>query len=216
MTRFRAAIFDFDETMIDLEPQHVAASIAVCDALGSDYQRLPETLRLASGRRIVDELSEMRDFFGWNETVDELLAIRQKRFDELSSSVDIDLLPGVRESIDVIRKNGMKLAIATSAVGSSVRAVLRRLGLAGDFDVIVDGSMVRRAKPDPEAYLLTAEKLGVTPPHCVVFEDSQVGVAAAKAAGMYCVAVRNPNAHFRQDLTAADVEVTPPAECSGR
>jgi beta-phosphoglucomutase-like phosphatase (HAD superfamily) len=60
-------------------------------------------------------------------------------------------------------------------------------------------------KPDPESYLLTARKLDVEPHDCVVFEDSEVGVVAAKAAGMYCVAIRNPRARIRQNLGAADL-----------
>jgi beta-phosphoglucomutase-like phosphatase (HAD superfamily) len=66
---------------------------------------------------------------------------------------------------------------------------------------------VRRGKPDPEAYLVTAEKLGVEAAECVVFEDSHVGVVAAKRAGMFCIGVRNPRAQTVQDLDAADVVV---------
>ena len=73
--------------------------------------------------------------------------------------------------------------------------------------IIVDGSEVTHPKPHPEAYLLTASKLAVEPRRCAVFEDSTVGVRAAKNAGMYCVAVRNPNAKSVQDLGPADVVV---------
>ena len=71
----------------------------------------------------------------------------------------------------------------------------------------MDGSEVAHGKPDPEAYLITARKLGVAPAECVVFEDSHVGVVAAKRAGTFCVAVRNPRALIRQDLSMADVIV---------
>ena len=86
-------------------------------------------------------------------------------------------------------------------------AVLTRLGIRDAFALIVDGSEVVNGKPDPEAYLVTARKLGVNASECVVFEDSHVGVIAAKRAGMYCIAVRNPRAQTRQDLSAADVIV---------
>ena len=75
------------------------------------------------------------------------------------------------------------------------------------FELIVDGSEVTHGKPHPEAYEVTARKLGVPPDACVVFEDSHVGVEAAKRAGMFCVAVRNPTARLPQDLSGADVSL---------
>ena len=60
-------------------------------------------------------------------------------------------------------------------------------------------------KPDPEAYLLTAQNLGINPEQCIVFEDSERGVGSAKGAGMFCVAVRNPRARSEQYLSAADI-----------
>jgi len=84
---------------------------------------------------------------------------------------------------------------------------LRRFAIRDCFALIVEGRDVVKGKPDPEAYLLTARRLAIEPPHAIVFEDAQVGVLAAKAAGMYCIAVRNPNAQTRQDLSAADVVI---------
>ena len=98
-------------------------------------------------------------------------------------------------------------AVTSSSVASSIDAILRRTGIRDLFAIIVDGGEVTHPKPHPEAYLLTASKLGVEPRRCVVFEDSTVGVRAAKNAGMYCVAVRNPNAKSVQDLGPADVVV---------
>ncbi|MFN2441281.1 MAG: HAD family hydrolase, partial [Thermoanaerobaculia bacterium] len=80
-----------------------------------------------------------------------------------------------------------------------------RAGLREKFALIVDGSEVVNAKPHPEPYLVTARKLGISPADCVVFEDSGIGVASAKSAGAYCVAVRNPNSKRHQDLDAADL-----------
>ena len=74
--------------------------------------------------------------------------------------------------------------------------------------VLDDGSEVTRAKPDPESYLVTAGRLGVDPSRCVVFEDSAIGVRAAKNAGMFCIAVRNPRSQKFQDLALADVVVS--------
>lgn len=213
--RFAAVLFDFDETIIDLEPQHTAAYAALCRDLGDDYEQLPESFRLGSGRRVIDEIREMRAHFGWTEPEDELFARRQRHFDALCESSALELMDGVRELIAQLRTWGVPLAITSSAAGASIDAILRRLGLRDAFALIVDGSEVLHGKPDPEAYLLTARKLGVRAGDCLVFEDSHIGVAAAKRAGMFCVAVRNPRAREAQDLGAADLVVDSMREVLG-
>jgi HAD superfamily hydrolase (TIGR01509 family) len=205
MASFRAAIFDFDETMIDLEPQHAVADTSLCASMGSDYLALPEAYRHASGRRVIDDIREMREYFGWTAPVEELERLRQRQFDEACATSELALLPGVEAAIRDLQRRGLTLAITSSAVGSSIERILARLGLRAAFALIVDGSEVTHPKPHPEPYLLTAEKLGVPPADCVVFEDSRIGVLSAKAAGMYCIAVRNPNARTHQDLSAADL-----------
>lgn len=207
LPRFKAAIFDFDETMIDLEAQHTRAYDRLCRSVGDDYQRMPEEFRRGSGRRIIDDIDEMREFFRWPQPVEELFEIRQRYFDEALRRSDLRLMPDVEQTVRMLHAAGWRLAITSSAVRESIEDVLIRFGLREFFELIVDGSEVQRGKPDPEAYLLTAAKLGVDPASCVVFEDSTVGVHAAKAAGMVCIAVRNPRAQIRQDLDAADVVV---------
>jgi HAD superfamily hydrolase (TIGR01509 family) len=201
----RAAIFDFDETIIDLEPQHTAAHRALCRTQGCDYDDMPESFRTGSGRRIIDDIRMMREHFGWSEAEEELMEVRQRVFDEVCAAAPLELMPGAERVIRELHAIGVKLAIASSAVGSSIDAILRRFRLRDCFEVIVDGGEVRQGKPDPESYLLTARRLGAEPRDCVVFEDSHVGVVAAKRAGMRCIAIRNPRAQQRQDLAAADV-----------
>ena len=201
---FDAAIFDFDETMIELEAQHAAASEAICREMGSDFYALPDSFRLSSGRRILDEVRELREHFGWTRPIEELMAIRQRHFRDACRAAALQLLPCVEDVVKTLRERGLRLAIASSAVGDEIDEILRRLGIRDAFELIVDGAQVTRAKPDSEPSLVTARTLGVAPQRCIVFEDSHVGVVAAKRAGAYCVAVRNPRAHFAQDLSAAD------------
>jgi HAD superfamily hydrolase (TIGR01509 family) len=206
---FDAVIFDFDETIIDLEPQHTAAHEALCRARGSDYALMPEAFRLGSGRRIIDDIREMKAHFGWTASEEELFAQRQEIFDAVCRDADLVAMDGIRELIEELHARHVTLAITSSAVKSSIETILTRLGLREPFALIVDGSEVLHGKPDPEAYLLTARKLGVAPERCVVFEDSEVGVVAAKRAGMFCIALPNPRAQTVQDLSAADVIVSP-------
>ncbi len=199
-----AVIFDFDETMIDLEPQHTAAHARLCMAMGSRYEDMPQEFRRGSGRRIVDDIHDMRGFFGWNRSIDELLEERQRYFDEAIATSRLELMPGVERIVRELHTRGFTLAITTSAVRRAIETILRRFGLLDLFALIVDGSEVRHGKPDPEGYLLTASRLAIEPARCSVFEDSALGVRAAKRAGMYCIAVRNPRALDFQDLTPAD------------
>ncbi len=200
-----AALFDFDETMIDLERQHDAAHRLLCRAMGSDYDRMPESFRFGSGRRIVDDISDMRAYFDWSESPDALYEIRHRAFLDECRRASLELMPGVERTVRALHGHGLRLAITSSAAGDAIDEILRRFGIRDLFETIVDGSEVRHGKPDPEAYLLTARRLGVDPAQCLVFEDSEAGVRAAKAAGMFCFAVRNPRARTVQDLGEADV-----------
>ena len=211
---FTAAIFDFDETIIDLEPQHTAAHAALCRDYGSDYGAMPASFRHGSGRRIVDDIREMRAHFGWTASEEELFTRRQEYFDSLCRRGALALMPGVRGMVEGLRNRGLTLAITSSSVGSSIDAILKRFGIRDAFAVVVDGSEVLHGKPDPEAYRVTARRLDVEPARCIVFEDSHVGVVAAKRAGMFCVAVRNARAQIRQDLSEADLLVGSMTELS--
>lgn len=203
MNRFSAAIFDFDETMINLEPQHDVADSSLCRTMGNDYLEMPESFRHASGQRVIDHIRGMKEHFGWKTPMEELARVRQAKFDEACATSEIVLLPGVGAAVRELARHGLILAITSSAVGSSIETILRRVGLRDHFAVIVDGSSVTHPKPHPEPYLVTAAKLGIDPAACVVFEDSEIGVLSARAAGAYCVAIRNPVARMRQDLSAA-------------
>ncbi len=200
-----AVIFDFDETIIDLEEQHTHADAELCRQMGNDHSRMPESFRFSSGRRIIDNIREMRSFFGWKEDEATLFAMRERHFDEACASSDLELMLGVERVVRDLHEGGMRLAITSSAVRNGIEAVLRRFDMQECFELIVDGSEVVHGKPHPEAYEVTARKLSVRPDACVVFEDSHVGVEAAKRAGMFCVAVRNPTARLMQDLGGADV-----------
>jgi beta-phosphoglucomutase len=207
LARFRAAIFDFDETIIDLEEQHTIASIELCQGMGNDYFEMGEDFRHGSGKRVIDDVRDLRQHFGWQQPVEQLLALRQKHFDQACRDSSLQLLPGVEGFIRDLHARGKTLAVTSSAVRASIEPILQRFDLLHLFTLVVDGSEVTQPKPHPEPYLLTAKKLGLRPAECVVFEDSTVGVQSAKAAGMFCVGVRNPNAKTKQDLSPADLVV---------
>lgn len=203
----RAAIFDFDELLINLQTEHFAADRAALTALGHDYDDLPEAIRLGgSGRRISELVAEMRAHFGIAEPVDALIRRRQEHLlTALRDAPTLPAMPGALEAINALHTAGYPLAVTSSGIREYIVLVLDRLGIADRFRVVVTGADVTHGKPHPEPYLITAARLGVPPAACVVFEDAAVGVRAAKAAGMYCIAVPNPDATQPQDLSAADL-----------
>src|SRR3954451_9659071 len=147
MQSIAAAIFDFDETIINLEPQHTAAHAALCRAMGSDYNEMPESFGTSSGRRIIDDIREMRAFFGWTKSEDELMSMRGREFDEVCRTSPLELMPGAARTIRDLHALGIPLAIASSAVGLSIDILLRRFELRDCFALIVDGGEVVHGKP---------------------------------------------------------------------
>lgn len=96
---------------------------------------------------------------------------------------------GLLDFLDYLKKERIKIALGTSAPTSNVDFVLDHLKLRSYFEVIVDGTMVERGKPDPQVYQLCCDKLGLAPEKCVVFEDSLAGLESGKRAGCSIIGV---------------------------
>ena len=98
-----------------------------------------------------------------------------------------ELLPGVMEAFERMRRNEIKIALGSAS--KNARLILKRLHIEEYFDMVIDGTLVKKAKPDPEVFTLSADKLGIFYERCVVFEDSLAGLMAAKAVGMTAVGI---------------------------
>lgn len=111
-----------------------------------------------------------------------------------------DALPGARAYVEAARARGILCAIGSAS--KNCRLALEKTALAPLFDAVADGTVVTRAKPDPEVFLRAAEMLGCRPEECVVFEDSQAGLDAARAGGMKCCAIGSADALHGWDCLA--------------
>jgi len=98
-------------------------------------------------------------------------------------------MDGATELIDALHAAGFRLALGSSAPPPNVELTLDRLGRRDAFAAVVTGRDVRRGKPDPQVFLLAAERLAVAPEHCVVIEDAPAGIHAAQTAGMKSIAL---------------------------
>jgi HAD superfamily hydrolase (TIGR01509 family) len=132
-------------------------------------------------------------------------SLRQQRRDhEMKLVAAQPILPGVEEYLRIAKAKNLKLAIASSSDRKWVAGNLRRLGLLDYFEIIHTSDDVERTKPNPALYLLALQSLGLNPEETIVLEDSPNGVDAAKAAGIFTVAVPNPLT-ARLDLGHADL-----------
>ena len=108
-----------------------------------------------------------------------------------------EILPGVKEFLNELKENDIPFAIGSASKNAPL--ILKNIGLYNEFGAIIDGNSIKKAKPDPEVFVLGAEALSVNVKNCVVFEDAQSGIEAGKRAGMHVVGVGDKNI-----LTGAD------------
>jgi len=109
-----------------------------------------------------------------------------------------ETLPGVEKFLQELRTAGIGIALGSASKNAPM--ILERIQLSGMFDAIVDGNSISEAKPNPEVFLKGAEKLGVLPENCVVFEDAIAGIEAAQNANMYSVGIGDPETLGFADL----------------
>lgn len=179
-----ALIFDLDGVVVDSMPTHTLAWERYLEANGIDPLNIEARMH---GKRN-DDL--VRDLFGTHldeGAIFEHGAAKERLFREIiGATLEAKLVPGIRDFVAAASLT-VPLAIGTNAEPANVDFILNGAGIRKYFRVIVDGSQVARAKPAPDVYLRGAELLGVEPANCIVFEDSPVGIQAARAAGMRVV-----------------------------
>lgn len=185
----RACIFDLDGVIVDTARYHYLAWSRLAQELGVKFTELDnERLKGVSRMRSLEIILELGGLSLTDHDKEKLANKKNAWFvDFLERMIPEEIFPGVRPLIENLRKDGIKIGLASSS--RNAKMVIQLLHIEGVFDVVVDGTMVKHSKPDPEIFLLTAEKLGVDPRDCVVFEDAEAGVEAAVNAGMKCVGV---------------------------
>jgi beta-phosphoglucomutase family hydrolase len=199
--KLEAVLWDLDGVIADTGIYHYQAWVDVFGKLGKTFTE--EQFMRHFGQRhdtiIHSVLGEV--------TQEEFDAITDEKQENYRQRVarNIKPMPGAIELIKSLGKNGIKTAIASSAPPENVDIIIKGLGIESCFDAYARGTEVAEGKPSPLVFLLAAEKLEVDPHDCVVIEDAIAGVAAAKRAGMKCIAVTN--SHPRNKLDQADLIV---------
>jgi HAD superfamily hydrolase (TIGR01509 family) len=200
----RAVVFDFDGLVLDTESSIYQAWCEVYEAHGCTPLTLEEWSAEVGTIRGLDIVSILQARATRPVDLDALHATRLARRDELLAQET--LRPGIEAWLSHAGDAGLGVAIASASEPEWVESHLVRLGVRGHFAHVACRTESVPAKPAPDVYLHACAALGVDPHDAVAVEDSPHGIAAAKAAGLWCVAVPNPITE-RLDLGAADVVV---------
>jgi len=199
----KAVIFDKDGLIIDSEPIHSKAFEVVLRSYGKVPKLFPNGLVHIVGLRGDQSWKLLKEKYDIKENIEVLRKKQRENYSKLLKS-KMTLMPGVLSILKLIKVKKLKTAIASSSIRKHILHVINTLNLSTYFDVIVSGQDVVQSKPDPQIFLVTAEKLGLKVSNCLVFEDSETGVQAAKRAGMKVIAV--PTKHTRNhDFSRADM-----------
>lgn len=148
-------------------------------------------------------------------TAAEIAALDEKKEAAFRLFIEADFpaMPGVEKLLEELHDAGFALAVGSSGPPENIELVLDKLGARGLFQAVVTGMEVTRGKPDPQVFLIAAERLGIPPARCAVIEDAPAGVAAANAAGMTSIGLTSTG-RTRESLSAARVVVGSLAELS--
>ncbi|OGM05682.1 hypothetical protein A2125_00150 [Candidatus Woesebacteria bacterium GWB1_43_5] len=191
----RAAIFDLDGTVLSDEQVYGGAFRKVLKDLGVNVkQKYPHKGGIGVGENWPYLLSKYK--VKTNKSLAELSRATQQAF--LKNIADIEVKEGFEEFIVGLREIGVATALATSNEWFVVEEILDKFNLAKYFDVVVTGEEATAKKPDPELFIIAAQRLGVDPRDCVAFEDSAAGIEAGKRAGMVVIGVARDEKHAKE------------------
>jgi beta-phosphoglucomutase family hydrolase len=185
--RFGAYLFDCDGTIADSMPLHYKAWKKALGEWNCEFEE--EIFYAWGGMPVAEIISTLNKRNGFDMPVEAVAHRKEALYYELLPQ--LQPVPDVLEHIEA-GHGRIPFAVVSGSTRESVTASLVALNLLDHFDTMVCAGDYSKSKPDPEAFLLAAERLGVAPELCLVFEDTEMGIQAAKAAGMASVKVPPP------------------------
>lgn len=198
-----AVIFDLDGTVLDNEDEYGKAFGKVLKSLGAKVNdEIPHTTGIGLHNNWKKLIKKYK--IKTSKTTEELARETQEEYLKLLGSVK--LKEGFEDFVENLQKSGLTIALATSNEWWMVEKIVDHMNIGKYFDCTTTAEEVTFNKPDPEIFLVTANKIGVSCEDCLVFEDSQAGVKAAKAAGMRVVGVARDESHAKE-LKNADMVI---------
>jgi HAD superfamily hydrolase (TIGR01509 family) len=186
----RALIFDFDGLILETEQPSYQSWVEVYQSFGHLLPFSTWSINIGTTRGDFDPRQELQRLV--NGTIDWESVESSRQASENALIEAQSILPGVEAYLSDARRLGLKIGLASSSSCRWVIGHLTRLGLLNWFDCICAADDVQNVKPYPELYLSVLRRLDVRADEAIALEDSPIGIRAAKAAGLFCVAVPNP------------------------
>jgi beta-phosphoglucomutase len=203
----QAVLFDMDGVLIDSYRAHFESWRRTAAELGRVYSE--EQFAAGFGRTSREVIAEQWESGGQERLSDEQIAQIDERKEALFReilSADFPAMPGAVALIESLVEAGFRVAVGSSGPTQNVRLAIERLGIGKLLSAVVTGHDVKHGKPDPQVFLLAAERCGVAPARCVVVEDAPVGIEAARRGGMHVIGLASTGRTIEQ-LRAADLVV---------
>jgi HAD superfamily hydrolase (TIGR01509 family) len=188
--KYSAFIFDCDGTLADSMPIHQEAWIAALRRYGATFEFTWDLFMSRAGKTIELTVAELNAEFGLALDHALVAAAQRAQFDALAVGVKplAEVVAFARERAQA----GCSVSVASGGDAVTVRRTLHTIGVSDLFPIVVTAEEVAHGKPAPDLFLLAAERMGVSPADCLVFEDSLLGITAAERAGMGAVLVSRP------------------------
>lgn len=197
-------IFDLDGVIVDTAKYHYLAWKKLANSIGVDFTEIQN-----EQLKGVSRIESLKKILKWgNKTLSEedfnrLMSMKNKDYLSYIDKMDTsEILPDVTETLDFLIEN--KQPIALGSASKNAPEILNKVNLFNQFNAIVDGNSVTKAKPDPEVFLRAAEAIQIKPEDCVVFEDSVSGIQAANAANMISIGIGDEEVLFEADYIFKD------------
>lgn len=194
-------IFDLDGVIVDTAKYHYLAWQKLASSLGisfseKDNEQLKGVSRIKSLEKILDWGGQTLT----QEKFDYLLNEKNEDYLQHINKMDVsEILPEVPRVLSFLKQNKQPLALGSAS--KNARAILKKVNLTSFFNAIVDGTNVKKAKPNPEVFLQAASLLNINPKDCIVFEDSLAGIQAANNAGMLSIGIGDANILHQANYT---------------
>jgi len=197
-----AVIFDMDGVIVDSEIHWKTLEGYFLQSLIPTWSSTDQDKIIGLG--VHDLYTLLIGQYGLQKTKEQFLELYQEMANKIYGQ-KVSLIAGFSDLLMTLNKNNIPVALASSSPRSWINIMLRRFGLQASFRVVVSADELEgEGKPSPAIYLLTAQRLGVSPKSCIAIEDSKNGVLSAKNAGMFCIGFRN-GFNEEQDLSKADM-----------
>ena len=205
MSLNRAVLWDMDGTLIDSAEYHWQAwrdtmaregvPITRDQFLANFGQRNDTILRQWLGEKVTPEV------------IERIGDAKEALYRQHVRQQGIQPLPGVAEWVRYLHQQGWRQAIASAAPRANIETILEVLSAVGLFEAIVSAEDVHTGKPDPEVYLVAAERVAVVPSCCIVVEDALAGIEGARAAGMRSIGVSHDGRHLPADVVVRSLDL---------